>query len=91
METLAKKILIQRFAYRSKLLATEQDKALSRKAQVSLETAFALIVTILLLLGATYIFVWMNKTMVERQKSYKAGTDYTIDDSHPERKLHIFP
>lgn len=82
MEILSRKILIRRLAYRGKQ---------ARKAQVSLETAFALIITILLLLGATYIFVWMNKTMVERQKNYKADIDYTIDDSHPERKLHIFP
>jgi hypothetical protein len=36
--------------------------------QVSLEAAFAVIVAILLLLGTAYIFVWMNKCMVERQE-----------------------
>jgi len=80
-------VLLMQTLLKANLLYKDKKKS----AQVSLETAFALIITILLLLGATYIFVWMNKTMVERQKSYKAGTDYPIDDSHPERKLHIFP
>ena len=47
------------------------------KGQVSLEAAVAVIIAILLFLGAAYIFVWLNKCMVERQEHYKAGTDYT--------------
>lgn len=50
-----------------------KNKKIFRKeklGQVTLETAFAMIVTILLLLGTTYIFVWLNKCMVERKEHY---------------------
>lgn len=40
-------------------------------AQATLELTVSLIVCVILLLGAAKIFVWINKSMVERQQAYR--------------------
>lgn len=41
------------------------------KAQVTLELTISLIICLILLVGATKIFVWLNQIMVERQQAYQ--------------------
>ncbi len=47
------------------------EKARHTKAQATIELTIAFIASILLLIGVTKIFVWMNKTMVDRQIDYQ--------------------
>jgi len=49
------------------------DKLLSRKGQGTLETAFVIIVAVLLLGGIMNIWLWANTQIVRRQRRYNAG------------------
>ena len=62
---------------------------MNKSGQVSLETAFATIITILLLLGAAYLFVWLNKCMVKRQQAYINSTNTTNDAFYDPEPLKI--
>lgn len=42
------------------------------KAQSTLEATIAMIAAVLLLLGILQVFVWVNKTMVERQEAFRS-------------------
>jgi hypothetical protein len=60
--------------------------------QSTLETTITLIVIVVLLLGITNVFVWMNKMMVERHQAFRAtqfDSSPTINFYQP-KKLDIF-
>jgi len=71
-----------------------------KTAQVSLELAASLVVVFILLFGALQLFLWMNKSLVQRQKDYEAqrvtagnsGSEVQVDESDQSKypKLNIF-
>lgn len=42
------------------------------RGQSTLESTIALIAAVVLLLGITQVFIWVNKMMVERRQAYQA-------------------
>ncbi|MFH1245412.1 MAG: hypothetical protein V1662_02915 [Candidatus Omnitrophota bacterium] len=62
---------------------------------MAIETTVAMIAVFIFLLGATQIFLWMNRNIIERQRAYQNSrtqlTDVgTTDFYHPSR-LYVFP
>lgn len=47
---------------------------IKNKAQASLELSAAIIVLLLLFVASLRIFIWLNKTMVQRQGSYERNS-----------------
>lgn len=47
-------------------------KPVGKKAQATLEVAFALTGVFLLLIGALQIFIWANSRFVQRQEDFEA-------------------
>ena len=41
------------------------------KAQSTLETTIALVAAVVLLLGITQVFVWLNTTVIKRQEAFR--------------------
>ena len=60
--------------------------------QATLELTISLIVCMVLLMGAAKIFVWLNKTLVERQEAYQQDRKNPVDkiDFYTPEKLDIF-
>lgn len=77
-------MLLQIVRYRRRIRGLSLSK--ERAGQVSIEAAFAFIVAILLLLGAAYIFVWMNKSIVEREEYQRKS----VDGKYTPKPLKIF-
>lgn len=62
------------------------------RGQSTLEATIALIAAVILLLGITQVFVWVNKTMVKRHQAYQAARfneNPPVEFYTPE-KLNIF-
>lgn len=76
------------------LLAGRLRINLKDKAQVSLELVLGLIVCLILILGATRLFFWLNQCIVERQEAYEATRHIPrdkIDFYTPKEELRFFP
>jgi hypothetical protein len=43
------------------------------KGQVAIESTVAIIAVFIFLLGATQIFIWMNRNIIFRQKAYQSS------------------
>lgn len=67
-------------------------KKFQSKAQSTLECTIALVAAVALLLGITQVFVWVNKTMVERHQAYdETRTSRTADyDFYEPGEFNIF-
>jgi hypothetical protein len=75
--------------------------------QVAIETSLAIVAIFIFLLGVTQIFLWMNRSMVERQRAYqtsrtqlgsaarrhgKIGSiDFYQVQDYPNKRLYVFP
>lgn len=67
----------------------------SKRGQVGIETSVAMIAVFIFLLGATQVFLWMNRNIIERQREYQNSRTRlteadTIDFYRPQR-LYVFP
>ncbi|MBN3038978.1 MAG: hypothetical protein JW869_06155 [Candidatus Omnitrophica bacterium] len=64
-----------------------------------IETTLAFVAIVIFLLGITQIFVWMNRSMIERQKAYQSsrtglgspGSIDFYDTTSAANKLYVFP
>jgi uncharacterized membrane protein len=55
---------------KSKLIGVRRDYLPEAKAQSTVELTLVLIVCVIFLLGIAKIFVWVNRTLVERQERF---------------------
>ena len=62
------------------------------QGQSTLESTIALIAAVVLLLGITQVFVWVNKMMVERQRAYQSTrmSAYPQVEFYKPKNLDIF-
>lgn len=69
------------------------------KGQVAIESTMAIVAIFILLLGATQIFLWMNRSTLKRQRAYQAsrtslgaaGSINFYDAKSAENRLYVFP
>lgn len=66
-----------------------------KRGQVGIETTVAMIAVFIFLLGATQVFLWTNRNIIERQREYQNSRTQlteagTTDFYHPQR-LYVFP
>jgi hypothetical protein len=66
------------------------------RGQVAIESTIAIIAIFIFLLGATQIFIWMNRNIVLRQKAYQRsrknlGTEWSIEFDYKPQRLYVFP
>lgn len=71
----------------------------SGSGQVFIETTLAFVAIVIFLLGITQIFLWMNRSIIERQKAYQAsrtslgspGSMDFYDTRSAANRLYVFP
>ena len=64
----------------------------NKTGQSTLETTIALVAAVILILGITQVFVWLNKIMVERHEAFESSStsaDPVVDFYQPE-EFNIF-
>ena len=68
---------------------------MNKSGQVAIETTVAIMAIFVFLLGATQLFLWVNRNIIARQKAYQGtrmqlSNERNIDFYQPTR-LYIFP
>lgn len=71
------------------------------KGQVAIESTIGLVAVIIFLLGITQVFLWINRTTINRQRAYQESRTelgridseefYLIDEANAGRQLRVFP
>ena len=66
-----------------------------QSAQVAIETAVAIVAIFIFLMGATQLFLWVNRNIIARQRVYQEtrmqlSNEENINFYQPTR-FHIFP
>lgn len=60
------------------------------KAQVSLELVASLIACLILIVGVSRIFVWMNESIVKRQENYQLGRKISSSDINNANQINFY-
>lgn len=68
---------------------------MNKSAQVAIETTVAIVAIFIFLLGATQVFLWMNRNIIARQRAYQAsrmqlGKTGSVNFYQPTR-FNVFP
>ena len=71
----------------NRLVRTMNKSRTRCRAQATLESTVTLIIAVILLLGITQVFIWMNKIMIERHQAFRStrrGTQAVVNFYTPE-------
>lgn len=76
------------------------ERPIKTKGQVAIENTIGIVALFLFFMGITQIFLWMNHSIIERQKAFQrsrtglgsvSAIDFYTQGSHPNKRLYVFP